>query len=150
MQNSDFVERCLCACSLLCLLSCRLDAVFPSARSPSCPFHSWGDLDDQGVWKGCRGWRCRHWRCRLPGKATPEAVLIWRASDGTVGGCHKVARWIPGWADHGSPVCRESRWKTSGFRMFGEMGGNQEQSWEPLVNVKKLEQFHTCARGKGW
>jgi hypothetical protein len=27
--------------------------------------------------------------------------------------------------------------------------GYQEQSWEPLVNVKKLEQFHTYARGNG-
>jgi hypothetical protein len=27
--------------------------------------------------------------------------------------------------------------------------GYQEQSWEPLVNVKKLEQFHTHARGNG-
>ena len=27
--------------------------------------------------------------------------------------------------------------------------GYQEQSWEPLVNVKKLEQFHIYARGNG-
>jgi hypothetical protein len=27
--------------------------------------------------------------------------------------------------------------------------GYQEQSWEPLVNVKKSEQFHTYARGNG-
>jgi hypothetical protein len=27
--------------------------------------------------------------------------------------------------------------------------GYQEQSWELLVNVKKLEQFHTYARGNG-
>jgi hypothetical protein len=27
--------------------------------------------------------------------------------------------------------------------------GYQEQSWEPLVNIKKLEHFHTYARGNG-